>query len=100
LSSTISLCHLGGFVTDTIRLIRSYTLDKWTEKHATYIELGGNKRARDFFGLGDADVALGDVDRWSTPKASEYRAMLKSDVYKKLGHAMSSSWRSNDGDMS
>eukprot|EP01124_Arcella_intermedia_P006872 TRINITY_DN14154_c0_g1_i1.p1 TRINITY_DN14154_c0_g1~~TRINITY_DN14154_c0_g1_i1.p1 ORF type:complete len:147 (+),score=23.90 TRINITY_DN14154_c0_g1_i1:80-520(+) len=66
--------------------VRSLSLDTWTAQQVKYMELGGNKRARSYFGLGDADVALGEKEeRWSSPEADKYRAMLHAEVTASLG---------------
>eukprot|EP01125_Pyxidicula_operculata_P017769 TRINITY_DN6269_c0_g1_i1.p2 TRINITY_DN6269_c0_g1~~TRINITY_DN6269_c0_g1_i1.p2 ORF type:complete len:185 (-),score=10.69 TRINITY_DN6269_c0_g1_i1:182-736(-) len=67
--------------------VRSLSLDKWSPVQVKYLELGGNNRAKEYFGLGDTDVALGSLDRYSSPEAEKYRSLLKSEVQKALGLA-------------
>lgn len=61
---------------------RSVSLDKWTEKFATHMKLGGNKRARDYLDLKPASM----LDRYSGERAEAYREMLRKEVLTQLGY--------------
>jgi hypothetical protein len=69
-----------GFGTH-ISFVRSVSLDKWTEKFATHMKLGGNKRARDYLDLKPASM----LDRYSGERAEAYREMLRKEVLTQLG---------------
>ena len=66
-----------------ISFVRSLTLDKWNEKQLKSMELGGNKRFREFLTSEGHNVP--DQHGYTCDAAERYRKELKKNVYDSLG---------------
>lgn len=65
---------------------RSIPLDSWSDRLLEYMKIGGNERARKYFGLEVNDF---DTDRYALyhgRKASAYREILEVEVTAKFGY--------------
>lgn len=66
-----------------ISFVRSLTLDKWNEKQLKSMELGGNRKFREF--LTAEGHGVPDTHRYNCDLVERYRKELKKSVYDALG---------------
>ena len=67
-----------------IAVIRSINLDSWTDKQKKLMELGGNKRAFNYFEKNKL-FEITVKSRYSNPVAMQYKKMLEKEACNQLG---------------